>query len=240
MTILAPIDYVTTPESFDRFARPDEFFSRCSFEDEQLPYIIALAVLNGGCLLYAIFQAYEARNLSVEFSESLYIFQALMLILLVSLIGIPVMLLARDDANSYTFLACAIIFVVCCSIMIVIFVPKIQYLKKQKKKVHTPRTSESLRLSSISETSQKGFSTPGKGAVRISGLEDSTNMGLEVYGAQTKEELFEEVRKLRRRVRVLEVPGPDEEQAHDPSDKIFDEKATAVRFDMTGQKISGA
>lgn len=229
MTFLAPLDYVTIDEGLDSFGRPNEFSSRCNFEDDQLPYLITLGVLNGGCLLFALFQAYESRNLSVEFSESLYVFQALMLIMLSSLIGIPLLLLARDDANSYTFLACSIIFVICSSILSVIFVPKIQYLqKKQKDESSNSENTRSLeRLSSPSELFQRGMSFSGRNGstIRVSGLVEpnSTGSGLKVYGAQTKEELFEEVRKLTKEVtyyREQDVQWLKEQAEKDGSQSI--------------------
>ena len=222
MTIVAPIRYESTVDGLDPFGRPDEVIYRCVVDSEQLPFVIALVAINAGCLLFAIFQAYEARNLSVEFSESTYIFQALILILLVALIGGPVILLARDDANSQTFLMCAIIFVTCCSILLLIFVPKMRFLKKQLKKekmANTGRPSDvvrggSSRLSAFSLTSRNGSK---KGSVRISGLdlsEQNGQQGLEVYGWKTKEELLGENKQLlgenkllRRRLERYEPQG---------------------------------
>lgn len=201
MTALAPIDYVTVVQGYDAFTRPDDLFSRCSFEDEQLPYIIALAVINGGCLLYAIFQAYEARNLAVEFSESIYIFQALTLILFVFSIGVPVMMLARDNANSHTFVACAIIFVMCCSILSVMFVPKMQYVREQKKRTLDPGSSASSLSALNSEgPSLKRMPSSRGSVVHITGME-----GLQVFGAQTKEELLEQSRDFKTKMNGMEA-----------------------------------
>ena len=215
MTAVAPIRYESTVDGYDIFGRPDEIIYRCVIEDEQFAYVVALVTMNAACLLFAIFQAYEARNLSVEFSESTYIFQALILILLVALIGGPVILLARDDANSQTFLMCSIVFVMCCAILVVIFVPKMQYLKKQQEqptaKTRSGRLSglfgNSNNLSSFSQASQKGLGgSSTKGSIRISGLdlEIKCERGLEVYGAKTKEELFGELEDLKRKLERIE------------------------------------
>jgi hypothetical protein len=141
MTALVPIQYESEVVSVDRFDRPSEILSRCSFDDGQIPYIASLIAVNVGCLLFAIFQAYQARHLSTEFGESSYVFKALLITFLVGLVGVPVLLLARDNTNASTFVASAILFVTGTSILLVIYVPKISHLRKNgNKEVHFRHT----------------------------------------------------------------------------------------------------
>lgn len=131
MTALAPIQFGTEVLQEDIFGRPTETLSRCQFENAQLPYIIVLVVINLGCLLIAIFQAYQARHLSTEFGESKYLFLSFVLSLLVVLIGVPVLILARDNNTSAAvFIAGAMIVTITVSILLFMFLPKVTYLRR--------------------------------------------------------------------------------------------------------------
>lgn len=235
MTALAHVQYETEVLAIDIFDRPSETFSRCSLDDGQAPYIAVLIIVNAACLLYAIFQAYQARHLSTEFGESKYVFKALTSTLLVGLIGVPVLLLARDNTNASTFVSSAIIFVACTSILLFIFVPKIQYLKKEGDK--DDRFQKALAriaakasgrgdaysdenlfvgnsvVSGLFETDM-GASAHGSERFSLARVDESTrSAGIQVYGFQTKEELVvqnetlkTEVARLRRRLNFLISP----------------------------------
>jgi hypothetical protein len=71
MSVLDPIQYSITYTGYDEFGRPNSSFGSCTFKPV-FPYLITLAVINGGVVLFAINQAWEARNLSTEFAESRY------------------------------------------------------------------------------------------------------------------------------------------------------------------------
>ena len=62
-----------------------------------------LGVTNLGALCVAFVEAYLARNISVELSESAYIMKAIGLILLVFFMGIPVIIIAKDNVSTKWF-----------------------------------------------------------------------------------------------------------------------------------------
>merc|ERR1711937_473082 len=82
-------------------------------------------VIDIGALLYAIQQAYVARKISTEFAESEWIALAMSFIILVAFVGIPVMIIADDDAQASYFVYCCLICVICWSLIGFIFIPKI-------------------------------------------------------------------------------------------------------------------
>ena len=145
MTVLAPIQFETEVTAKDVFGRVIETMSQCSYSDGQAPYVIVLAVINLACLAFASYQAFQARHLSTEYGERQYVFAALMVILLVCLVGIPVLLLARENADASTFVSCMVIFIACCSILSVMFVPKMRYFNLTKNQPPASHLSWSTR-----------------------------------------------------------------------------------------------
>jgi cell division protein FtsB len=116
----------------DEFGRPSETHGFCSF-DGALPYAIVIAIVDLGALSYAVYEAYVARDISTEFAESEYIFKAMSSILLVSVIAIPVAIIAKDDPIAYVFVVGGIICVICMSLLTLIFVPKVRFNRELKK-----------------------------------------------------------------------------------------------------------
>jgi len=111
--------------------------------------ISLLAILNGLALFLANFQAYQARNLATEYGESKYIGMAMLCILQVVLIGIPLLFLVNSNPSASYFIRVTIIFVICFSILSLIYVPKIYhfYRKDGKKKSMTASMARNGGLS---------------------------------------------------------------------------------------------
>ena len=125
-TTLSPLHCETEVVDIDKFGRTTETRGYCS-SDDSIAYLIALAVINLGSLLFAVYEAYVARHISTEFAETDYIFKSLVVISLVCFIGIPVLVIAHDNPAAYFFVLSAIIFVVCTSLLSLIFGPKIMH-----------------------------------------------------------------------------------------------------------------
>ncbi len=106
-----------------------ESVGQCS-SDGALPYVVVLTVLDLGCMMFALYQAYQARKISLEFAESSYIAAALGFILLVCFIGIPSFLLTNKPQAQF-FVMASIDFVICVSLLLFIFVPKEQYRRRK-------------------------------------------------------------------------------------------------------------
>ena len=132
MTGLHPAQWEERVISEDLFGRPVETYGSCA-RKQQLPFIIALSLVVGGALFFTIVQAYKARHLSTEFSETQNINQALIAIVMVCFVGVPGIALAKDNPNAHVFVTSAVTFVFCAVMLLFIFVPKIISLKNQRK-----------------------------------------------------------------------------------------------------------
>ncbi len=123
MTVLSPPVYEFKVEELDEFGRESRIEGRCSWTDAT-GYIVALTVINLLILVMAGWESYKARNLSTEFSESQYLFRALVSTLTVAFVGIPLVLLTEDNPTALAFASSAIVFVSSTSILLFIFLPK--------------------------------------------------------------------------------------------------------------------
>ena len=128
-TVIDPLQRQTVVVTQDPFLRNVETYGVCD-SDHVLIFLAILCVINLGSLIFALFQAYKARKISTELQESSYIFLAMSIILLVSFIGIPVIIIARDNSAAFYFVTAGLIFVVCSSILLLIFIPKVRALRK--------------------------------------------------------------------------------------------------------------
>jgi hypothetical protein len=89
--------------------------------------------LNLGALVLACLQAYKARKISSEYSESRSLGLALFCWLQILIVGGPVLFLISDDnPNAKYFLQVALIFVACLSMLVVIFGPIFVQLRAPK------------------------------------------------------------------------------------------------------------
>lgn len=79
--------------------------------------------------LVAIVEAYEARNISIEYSESHYIGMAVFFILEGFLIGVPLIFLTGSSPMAGYFVQTVLVFLVSMSILLFIFAPKIFFVK---------------------------------------------------------------------------------------------------------------
>ena len=86
--------------------------------------MLGILIINGSAVLAANYQAYRARNITTEFSESKYIGIAMACTMQAVLIGIPVFFFSTDSAASYLAKATCLL-VTCGSILYLIFVPKV-------------------------------------------------------------------------------------------------------------------
>jgi len=132
MVTIAPSQWGIIVQSEDDFGRPNKKYAQCSHTD-QTPYFIAMGILNATLLIVAIIEAYQARSLSTEFSETQYILMALVSVLLVLFVGSSILFIARDNPDAIVLVGSAIIFVTCSCFLLLIFVPKMHYLKVYRK-----------------------------------------------------------------------------------------------------------
>lgn len=141
--MISPLYLDTQIVSVDIFDRAIETVSLCKWSDS-VPFYAVLAALNFLLLCYSLFVAWQARDISTELSESDYIFKAMAVIVLVCFIGIPVIILARENPAAYFYVCTGIIFVTSTSILLLIFLPKLAAFYQAKYHDRIPRSSSKV------------------------------------------------------------------------------------------------
>lgn len=234
MSALAPPEYEMIIEREDSFGRPDQTRGQCNFKDSY-PYIGSVCLVNLAALLLTIIQAVKARNLSLEFAESAQIFRALITITMVLFVGGPVLLLSRDNANTFLFVGSAILFVASTSILLLLFVPKIQIWMNSKKKTDNRR----LYISGIEMSRPM---TPSQGSARndssVDDFDDNDDefnteefTGMKILTTKTREELLKENDALKRLLRHARMTREHEHET--PSSNELD-PLTTIQSEVRG------
>ena len=101
-------------------------YGRCKSEgSEWKGFISALATLNFTALIIANVEAYKARSINDELSESKYIGLATLSMLQIFIVGVPLLVIVYQDPSAYFFMWTGIIFIISTSILFLIFIPKI-------------------------------------------------------------------------------------------------------------------
>ena len=150
-TGLSPLVWVRETVAEDDFGNPTISIGQCT-SNGALPFVITLVVVDIGAMVFALYQAYLARRIALEFAETTYILNSILCILLVCFVGIPVIIIASDDPRARFFLVSCIIFVICTSLLLFIFVPKEKFRRNNEKGATIKQT---LRGSWVSRLSKK-------------------------------------------------------------------------------------
>ena len=149
-TALSPLQWERETLTTDVFGRPTASFGQCQSAGA-LPYIIILCIVNLGCLVAGVFQAYKARHLSTDFAESEYIALAMALLLVVGFIAIPVTIIAKENSGAFFFVVTAVVFVCSMSLLLLIFIPKLNSMQLERQGVS--RSSYNTRAPSMGQFS---------------------------------------------------------------------------------------
>jgi len=156
-TSLSPIRWHRDVAAVDEFGRAISSRGSCK-SNSYLPYMIILVVVNASVLVCAIYQAYKARTISTEFAESEYIAKALALTMIVCLVAIPVLLIVNDNPRASFFVVTSVITVLCTSLLLFIFVPKVIFDReldnKGAKKGQLKNQRQNIRSSVMRSTSR--------------------------------------------------------------------------------------
>jgi hypothetical protein len=206
--VVAQDEFGSNVVAQDEFGRPSETFGSCSYEGS-LPFIIVLALLDLGALVFAVYEAYRARDISTEFSESEYILKALVSMLLVGFIGVPVAIMARENIIAFVFVSSGIIFVVCMSLLTLLFVPKVIFhMERQTQKRETVHITRPSLETVLSNQPSAEIESPES---REFGMKISSKRQLHVQMKSENETLKQSVTSLRHincelgvRVEILE------------------------------------
>lgn len=159
-----------------------------------VPYVVIIGVVNLGVLILAVLQAYQARSIRTEFSESKYITIIMVSMLQASVIGIPVIFLVWDLPEVYYVVMVCLISVICFAVLIFMFVPKVSALRekkaeqRKKEQRRSARAANGLPLSGKSSTARSSEEDDGRDGLKIAMLQ-STNIAITGIGVRENSEL---------------------------------------------------
>jgi hypothetical protein len=101
-------------------------YGHCASQGTQWKgFLAALGILNFSALVVVNIQAYKARNINDELSESKYIGLSTLSMSQIFVVGVPLLFIVHKEPSAYFFVWCGIIFIVCSTILLLIFMPKI-------------------------------------------------------------------------------------------------------------------
>lgn len=149
-TVVDPLEYVrkVDTDGTDQFNRPISSYGKCTFDGNAQIFIGCLVAVNSVIVIFTTVQAYRARKISVDYSESKYIAGCIVCQLEALIIGIPTIVMMSNDADSHRsifVLASMIIFIVAMAILLLIFVPKM-LVQSDKHKVGRGSARGGLRF----------------------------------------------------------------------------------------------
>lgn len=116
-------------------------------------FLILIATVNLAAVVLANIQAFKARGISDEYSESKYIGVAMAGMLQVFLVGVPVLFLVGENPPAFVLVCSSIIFLVSMSLLLLIFVPKILLVRHFKAHPQDFRASASRHFQSMDSSS---------------------------------------------------------------------------------------
>lgn len=138
-TAIAPLtyqrfDYIGT----DDWNRVIATYGVCSSQSAEenrdakafLPYLVIIAIINIGILILANIQAYQARKIKTEYSESKYIAIIMASMLQAFALGVPCIFLLWQIPRAYFLVLVIVIFIISSVVLGLIFYPKMQFLKR--------------------------------------------------------------------------------------------------------------
>ena len=176
--VLETPEWTREETEYDAFGRLTESLASCTYPGG-LPYIISLAVINMGAILYACYEAYLAREISTEYAESEYIVKSMVAAIVLCFIGIPVAILTQDNPTAFNCVLAGVVFACSLSFQLYIFVPKIKFnsMAVRTDSVGTSREKPANRLmaqvfrsKSNSQISGMGSQSQSSFASTLSGL----------------------------------------------------------------------
>mmetsp|Transcript_40293 Transcript_40293/g.85831 ORF Transcript_40293/g.85831 Transcript_40293/m.85831 type:complete len:341 (-) Transcript_40293:437-1459(-) len=130
---------------------PTNSYGFCKSEGKAwIAFLTMLVLLNFSALVLACVQAYRARKMDAEYSESRWLGIACLSWIQVLIVGVPVILLTQDQPVASYFTRTILVFLVCVSMLFYMFVPKIKLL------------SDPQRTSTMQQASRAPVSDSGK------------------------------------------------------------------------------
>ncbi|CAB9508681.1 Gamma-aminobutyric acid (GABA) B receptor [Seminavis robusta] len=127
----------------DSFGRALESYGACRPDSLlHLCFTVPLILTNLVALLMTTYHTYRARNLPMEFSETLYLFMSLISVCETILLGVPIIFVVFGNPSAYYLIASIVLSIGCLAIIVPMFLPK--YLQRHTKAPKGRASSQDL------------------------------------------------------------------------------------------------
>ncbi len=186
---------------------------------------ILFGLLNLITIIAANVQAFRAREISDEFSESKYIAIALLSILQAMLIGVPVAFMTRQQPPVFAVIVSCFMFIVAMSLLLLIFVPKIIQTRKKAKETRAKRQQNNSSSAGGTTSSE----TEGMRIIR------GPNLPTKKFGAAKADEKIDGEVTQQDKEKLRELKLKLAEQGIDAS-ALFNEVGLDVSEEYDGQR----
>ncbi|GMH51949.1 hypothetical protein TrLO_g13998 [Triparma laevis f. longispina] len=136
---------------------PVESTGTCTSENPW-PYLTPIIAIHFSILVFGNIMCYKARNAGTAFSESKYVFIAMVSNLQIMALGLPVLWMVSENPVSNYFIRSGIIFMNDVGVMLLIFVPKLQlvYFGSEEDLTMATQTSNNTSAGSGSGATSDG------------------------------------------------------------------------------------
>lgn len=124
---IAPLEWVRIDLSnYDVFGRSRESYGKCASKDAaaEATFVTLLLIINLSAVVFSLYQSYLARNHPSQYNESYYVAIAMASKLEAILLGVPVLILLRDNPTASFLVRSILVAIICCAILLPMFVPK--------------------------------------------------------------------------------------------------------------------
>ena len=131
-SLIAPLEWTrVVTNTTDNFDRSIESYANCSASDPSLAFVIIILLVNVVFLVVGTFWAYKSRNIATEYNESRYIGMSIVAVLQSWTIGLPILIVVRNNPSASFYVQTGLIFVTALAVTAFTFVPKMIALRKE-------------------------------------------------------------------------------------------------------------
>jgi hypothetical protein len=134
---VAPLEWSRVfTDTTDNFDRSISSYANCAASNRSLAFVVIVLLVNIGFLILGTYWAYKSRNIATEYNESRYIGMATVAVLQSWTIGLPILIVVRDNPSASFYVQSGLIFVTSLAAVAFTFLPKMIALRKEKMDSH--------------------------------------------------------------------------------------------------------
>jgi gamma-aminobutyric acid type B receptor len=126
-TVMSPVTWERIQvANYDEYGRSVESYGRCEGDGSTTTKVIIslMAIVNGLGLVFTNYQGIKTRALPTAFNESFYLAIANASLLEALILGIPILVLAKDSPSTSFIVKAILVTLVCLCVLLPLFIPK--------------------------------------------------------------------------------------------------------------------